>query len=146
MSQSSLQLLFWDIYHLSPGGTTSDDLLWDNDKESRVIVHCIQSVGALWAVDHWGAVTCRKNAVKHERWMHQGNSLLSPAKGFYSQDQSWHWDVNIFPLTDVAHRILPEIECTRQANPCAFPISHQFPLSRTCILLPEAWVKCAAFG
>lgn len=31
MSQSSLQLL-WDIHRLSPGGTASDDLLWDNDK------------------------------------------------------------------------------------------------------------------
>lgn len=122
-------------------------------REGRVIVHRIQSVGALWGQDHYlptfvGSCDSQKECSDAWKVNSPGDEAYLVLLGAFT--------VKISPgigmsTSFVSNWILPtefylKLSAPGRANPWAFPTSHQFPLFRTCNLLPEARVKCAAFG
>lgn len=137
MSQSSLQLL-WDIYHLSPGvGPHPDDLLWDNDKGEQSYSPLHPVCGGTVGSGPLGAVTCRKNAVKHERWMHQGIHYLVLLKAFIVKINQHIGMSASFRIAGCCPHDFTWVKCTRQGKPMC--ISHITPISFVQNLHPTTW-------
>ena len=104
-------------------------------RESRSIAHSIRSVGVLWGQDHYlpnctGSCDLQKECSDAWKENPPGNEacLVLLERAFIVWVNPGRWDVNILPLRlDVAHRILLEIECTRQGKPVCR--SHITPIS-----------------